>query len=292
MNQEKYGEGKKRYSYEYEEYEEGEKGAHSMVEDILADPEFSGLREVAVGDWGECWEESCQPIIDGIVEHAEEFSHIESLFIGDMDYEECEVSWIMQGDYSKLWEALPGLRELTVKGSTDLDLGDVCHEKLEALTIICGGLPAYVIESIQKAKLPNLKKLLLYIGVDNYGFDGSVDTIRTLLEEADFPKLSYLGIVDSEIQDEVTELVLESRFMEQISTLDLSMGSLTEKGGALLLEKLPAFPNVKKLDVHYHYMPEETVKKLAQLPVELDASEANKPDVYKGVSYYCPMLTE
>ncbi len=291
MNQEKKGAGKL-YSYEYEEYEDGEKGPATMVDDILADPEFPTLRELSIGDWGECWEESCQPIIDRIVEHAEAFSQIESLFIGDMDYEECEVSWIVQGDYSKLWEALPGLRELTVKGSTDLELGEICHEKLEALTIICGGLPACVIESIQRAKLPNLKKLLLYIGVDNYGFDGNADTIRTLLEQADFPRLSYLGIVDSEIQDEVVKIVLESRFMKQISTLDLSMGTLTEKGGALLLEKLPLFPNVKKLDVHYHYMPEETVKKLEQLPVELDASEPNKPDVYKGVSYYCPMLTE
>ena len=39
-------------------------------------------------------------ILDGIAANADRFSHITKLFIGDMDYEVCEVSWIMQGNYS------------------------------------------------------------------------------------------------------------------------------------------------------------------------------------------------
>ena len=280
------------YTYDYEEYEEQGKGPETMVEEILADPELPGLRELIVGDWGNAWENDCQAIIDGITEHADRFSHIEKLFFGDMNYEQCEVSWIMQGDYSKLWSALPGLRELTIQGSTDLVLGDICHAGLESLTIICGGLPSYVIRSVQEAKLPNLKKLILYIGSDDYGFDGNADTIRELLEKADFPQLSYLGIVDSEIQDEVTEVVLSSKFMGQISTLDLSMGTLTEKGGALLLAQLPSWPNIRKLDIHYHYVPEEMVEELEKLPMEVDASEAEEPDVYDGTVYLNAMLTE
>lgn len=87
-----------------------------------------------------------------------------------------------------------------------------------------------VLQSIQRAKLPNLKKLLLYIGIDNYGFDGDAETIRTLLAESDFPKLEYLGIEDSEIQDELARVVLESKYMKQIHTLDLANGTLTDKG--------------------------------------------------------------
>ena len=127
------------------------------VAEILEDPEFAELTEVVIGDWGNAWEDDCQEIIDGIVEHADRFSHIDSLFIGDMDYECCEVSWIMQGDYSRLWEAMPQLRSLTIKGSTDLVLGKISHENLEELTIICGGLPVSVIQSIREAKLPDLK---------------------------------------------------------------------------------------------------------------------------------------
>lgn len=282
----------KKFMYSYDEYEEQGKGAETLVEDILADPDFPALRELVIGDWGNSWEDGCQKILDGIVEQAERFSHIESLFIGDMDYEECEVSWIIQGDYSRLWAAMPQLKELTIKGSTDLELGEICHEGLESLTIICGGLSRSVLRSIQDAKLPGLKKLLLYIGVEAYGFDGDENTVKELLEKADFPKLTYLGIEDSEIQDELAQVVLESKFMGQIETLDLANGTLTDKGGELLLKELPKWPNVKKLDVHYHYMSDEMAGKLEALPLEVDASEGNEDERYNGEVYRNAMLTE
>ncbi len=281
----------KTYSYSFEEYEDG-KGPDCMVEEMLSDPEFSNLTELIIGDWGNAWEDSCQAILDGIAENAERFSQIEKLFIGDMDYEECEVSWILQGNYSRLWAALPQLRELTIKGSTDLELGEICHDNLESLTIICGGLPKDVILSIQNAKMPKLKKLLLYIGIEDYGFDGDADSIKELLKQADFPQLEYLGIVDSEIQDDLAQIVLDSKYMGQIHTLDLSLGTLTDKGGKLLLDKLPAWPNVKKLDVHFHYLTEEMMDKLKELPIEADVSERYEPDEYHGEIYYNAMLTE
>ncbi len=282
----------KTYSYGYEECIKQEKSVEDMVADILADPEFPQLTELIIGDWGDSWDYNCQPILDGIVEQAERFSHIKKLFIGDMDYEQCEVSWIMQGNYEKLWAALPNLESLTIKGSMELELGDICHQGLKELTIICGGLGKDVIQSVQNAKLPKLEKLLLYIGVDNYGFDGSADTIRQLLEQADFPKLTYLGITDSEIQDELAEIVLGSKFMGQIETLDLSLGTLTDQGGQLLLTEIPKWPNIKTLDVHYNYLSEQMAKQLEELPITVDASENNKPDEYRGTIYMNAMLTE
>lgn len=281
----------KTYSYDYGVYEDG-KNAKTMVEDILADPEFPGLEELIIGGWGGEYEEDCQPILDAIAENPDKFSHITKLFVGDMDFEVCEVSWIMQGNYSRIWKAMPQLKELTIKGSMNLTLGEIEHEDLESLTIICGGLGRDVFEEIRNAKLPNLKKLLLYVGVEDYGFDGSVDTIRELLANSDFPKLTYLGIVDSEIQDELAEVVLESKYIRQIETLDLSCGSLTDKGGNLLLEKLPELSNIKKLDVHHHYLSDEMMEKLGKLSVEIDVSEQEEADRWNGKIWYTAMLTE
>ncbi len=282
----------KKYAYTYEDYEEQGKDGKTMVTEILSDPDFPELKKIIIGCWGWAAEDGCQPILDGIVENREQFSGIEELFVGDMDFEECEVSWIIQGNYSRLWEAMPGLRELTIKGSTDLTLGNIRHDNLESLTIICGGLPESVIKEIEKAKLPNLKKLLLYIGSDNYGFDGNEDTIKSLLDHMDFPNLEYLGIADSEIQDQLAEVVLKNKIMGQLHTLDLSCGTLTDKGGALILETVPQYPNLEKLDVHYHFMTKGMVKKLQALPVEVDASDANQPDEYDGEIYLYAMLTE
>ncbi len=282
----------KKYAYGYTDYEKNGKNAKSMIPDILADPEFASLTELRIGDWGNSWDDGCQDIIDAIIAQPDKFSHIKKLFIGDMDYEECEVSWIIQGNYSGLWAALPNLRSLTIKGSTDLELGEICHEGLEELEIICGGLGKPQIQAVANAKLPNLKKLLLYIGVEDYGFDGDADTIKEFLDQADFPKLTYLGITDSEIQDELAGIVLESKYMTQIETLDLSLGTLTDQGGKLLLQKLPEYPNIKNLDIHYHYLSNEMVDKLQGLPVSVDVSEQNEPDVYDGDVYMNAMLTE
>ena len=216
----------KKFFYTWEDIDE--KNAETMIADIIADPELRQLEEVIIGCWGESWDNGAQAIIDGIVEHKEKFANVKSLFVGDMDYEECEVSWIEQADYSKLWTALPGLEMLTIKGSTGLELGVIKHANLKSLEIICGGLPVSVIQSIEKADLPNLEELMLYIGVEDYGFDGEVSDIKNLLEKSDFPKLETLGIMDSEIQDEITEVVVKSKYMKQIKKLALSYGTLTD----------------------------------------------------------------
>lgn len=281
----------KKYEISFEQYEEGVT-PEDMVKQILDDPEFPALNEIIIGCWGDVWDDGCQLLLDSIVDASEKFSHIEKLFVGDMGYEECEVSWIIQGNYSRIWKAMPQLKELTIKGSSELVLGEICHENLEALTIICGGLPNSVIEEIKKAKLPNLKKLLLYIGIDDYGFEGDENTIRAFLEEADFPKLEYLGIEDSEIQDELVQAVLESKYMKQLKVLDLANGTLTDKGGFLLLETIPSYPNIEELDVHFHYMSEGMVKDLQALPAKVDASERYEPEEYKGEIWMNAMLTE
>lgn len=281
----------KTYSYDYDAYEEG-KSAKTMMGDILADPGLPELEEIVIGSWGDSWESSVQIILDEMVANKEKFAHIKSLFVGDMDFEECEVSWIIQGDYQKVIESLPNLEKLTIKGSTDLSLGKVVHDKLESLEIICGGLPSEVIKSIQEAKLPSLKSLQLYLGEENYGFDGDADTIKELLEHSDFPKLEHLGICDSDIQDAVTEVVLDSKYMKQITSLALSMGTMTDKGGQLLLEKMPAFGNIKTLDLHYHFMSDKMMKDLEKLPMEVDVDEQNEPDEWNGEVYYYAMLTE
>ena len=86
--------------------------------------------------------------------------------------------------------------------------------------------------------------------------------------------------------------VLESKYIGQIETLDLSGGTLNDKGGEILLAGLAGYPNVKKLDLHYHYMTEEMEEKLKTLPLELDVSERNLPDEYDGEIWMYPMLTE
>lgn len=282
----------KKFVYDWEDYEDGKKNAETMIADILADGELDSLDELVIGCWGESWENDAQPIIDGIVENKERFSNIKSLFVGDMDYEECEVSWIEQGNYEKLWEALPQLEKLTIKGSTNLSLGKIKHDNLKSLEIICGGLPKEVLASIGEAKLPSLVTLSLYIGVEDYGFDGDIGDITAMLEKSDFANLKSLGILDSEIQDEIAGSVLKCKYMNQISRLDLSYGTLTDEGGQLLLDTLPSFPNIKELDLEHHFMSDEMMNKLSALDAEVNMDDQQEAENYHGEIYRYPMLTE
>lgn len=282
----------KKYCYEWEDFEDGDKDAKTMIDEILADPELSELEELVIGCWGESWDNGAQPIVDGIVERSDKFSQIKSLFIGDMDYEECEVSWIEQADYGKLWAALPNLEKLTIKGSTNLSLGDIQHENLKSLEIICGGLPKEVIAGIGEAKLPALESLKLYIGVEDYGFDGNIEDIANMLMNSDFPNLKTLGIKDSEIQDDVAKVVTKSKYMSQIEILDLSLGTLTDEGGQVLLDTLPDYENIKEVNLEYHYMSEDMMAKLKALSADVDVSEKQEDDEYDGEIYRYPMLTE
>lgn len=267
-------------------YDEG-RDSNYLVEKILNDSGLEGLKDMTIGCFGE-WDESCQPILDMIVENKERFEQLEHLFIGDMDYEECEVSWINQGNYERLYAALPNLKTLKIKGSNQLKLGKLEHDKLEHLEIICGGLGKSVLKEISDSRLPNLKTLVLYLGVDNYGFDGSLEDLRPVLHKRLFPKLTHLGLVNSEEQDEVTKLVLESDILPQLSVLQLSYGTLSDAGGQRILDAAGKTAHLKLLDLEHHYMSEPMIEKLKALPIDVNLDDAMGEDD----EYPYPILTE
>ena len=264
----------------------------TLANDIIADSELSSLDELIVGCWGESYDNPVQSLLDVFVENKDKLQHISRMFIGDMDYEECEVSWIEQGDYSNLLKALPNLKSLTIKGSNELSLGNIDHNNLEELEIICGGLPTSVIKQIASARLPKLKKLNLYFGVEDYGFDGTSDDIASILKADYIKNLSYLGLGDSEIQDEIVEKIVEIKNLYNIKTLALSNGTLTDKGGQMILDNISMFKGLEKLDLTYHYLSEEMMQNLRNTGINVILDEANEPDEYDGEVYYYPMLTE
>ncbi len=285
----------KKYFYDGDQiYEqETEADASTLAEEILNDPELPEVTELIIGCWGECYDNNVQPILDMMAENKEKFQHVEHLFVGDMEYDECEVSWIEQGDYSALWSALPHLKRLTIKGCNDgLRLGTIDHGELESLEIICGGLRKDVIEELAAANLPNLTRLNLYLGVEDYGFDGDIETIRDLLKARYIRNLRYLGLGDSEIQDEVVEEVLSLGSLFDIRVLDFSNGTLTDKGGKLLLDHAAKLRNLEKLDLTHHYLSDGMMKRLVQAELPVVLEDQQEADEYDGELWMYPMLTE
>ena len=279
----------KKYFYDYEDYEDGDKDAGTIAQEILNDPELKELKEIIIGCWGESYENSVQTILDELVANKEKVLHIESLYVGDMTYEECEVSWIEQGDYSKLIAALPNLKNLTIKGSNELSLKNLNHENLESLEIICGGLPKEVIQEIAISILPKIKKLNLYLGIDDYGFNGDIEDIKKLLENPYFKNLKYLGLGNSEIQDEIVEVTLNSNIISNLEVLDFSNGTLSNKGAEIIINNIDKLKGLKLLNLSYNFISDEIMEKLKKIPIEINVDEQMENDDDYG-NY--PMLTE
>lgn len=246
------------------------------------------MESLVIGDWGQAYENSPDEFMSALVESASSFPSLKKLFIGEMGFEECEVSWIIQTNLTPLLGAFPELKSFSVMGSSGLSLEPLQHAKLEELIIICGGLPKEVLSSITHAKLPELRKLELYLGVDNYGFNGSLEDVLPLLEKGLFPKLVYLGLKDSEIQDEIAKAAAEAPILDQLEVLDLSQGTLSDEGAEALLAS-DKIKKLKHLDLSYHYMTNEMISRWNQSGISVDVNDQQQSD---EDDWRYPSLTE
>lgn len=276
-----------RLSVGYDEYEEGVRMSE-LIEKLASSADGEKLSILTIGDWGQAYENSPDSFLESLISHKDSFPNLTKLFIGDMGFEECEVSWINQTNLSPLLAAFPNLQSLTIKGSQELSLQPLVHEKLQELVIICGGLPKSVLEEITSAKLPELKKLELYLGVDDYGFDGGIEDVMPLLQGDLFPKLTYLGLKDSEIQDEIAIAIADAPILDQLEILDLSYGTLSDEGGKALLAS-ERVKTLKHLNLSYHYMSDELLLRWKQSGLSVDVTDQQETD---EDDWRYPFLTE
>ncbi len=261
-------------NYEKEGYASTDEELISM---ILNDKDLDSLDEIIVNYWEEPYEKNSQEIINMFVENKIKFKNLKSLFIGNMDYEVCEISWILQGDYSEIWNALPNLEKLKIKGGSELTLGEINHQNLKELEIITGGLGSDVIKQIKEANLPSLEKLVLYIGTDEYGFDGGIQDINNLLVKLNSLKnLKYLGIVNSDIQNQLVKVVMDSEVVSKLEVLDLSYGTLIDIGAKYIIDNIDKLKNIKKIELNRSYFTKEMYEKLKSLHIEVGLEEVEE----------------
>jgi len=157
---------------------------------------------------------------------------LRTLSIGDFSRDESELNWASLGDMTALWPQLPGLRELTLRAGS-MKLGPISLAKLERFTTITGGLDAESVEHVARAAWPALRMLSLQIGLAHQG--GAID-VRCLepLLTGSTPQLTCFGILNCGFTEELVERLVASPLLDQLSALDLSMGTLGDDGVAML----------------------------------------------------------
>ncbi|MFJ6484738.1 STM4015 family protein [Streptomyces sp. NPDC091682] len=211
------------------------------------------VRAIVVGAWEEAYDSGPEEIIGALLDARPDLPALRGLFLGDMHSEECEISWINQSDVGPLLDGFPELEEFGVRGGSGLVFPAVTHHKLRSLTVETGGMPAEAVRGVAASDLPALVHLDLWLGTSEYGGDAEITDVAPILDGDRLPHLRHLGLRNSDIQDEIATAVASAPVVARLETLDLSMGVLTEQGGAALLSGQP-LTHLKKLDLHHNYL--------------------------------------
>jgi hypothetical protein len=236
---------------------------------------------LVVGEWGTAYEEP--PPIEALVARAGSLPNLRALFLGEMTFEECEVSWITSDDPTKLLAAWPGLVHLWNRGSAGFTA--VASPVLETLVLESGGLSASTVRAVAASDLPALTHLELWLGTADYGGDSGVDDLAEILGGARLPALRRLGLRNAEQADAVAVALSSAPVVARLEVLDLSMGTLGDDGARALLGGQP-LTHLRRLDLHRHYLSEEMMARVAaELPgVEVDLGDRQKDTDRRYVS--------
>jgi hypothetical protein len=250
------------------------------------------VEALVVGAWGYA---AFNPApIPQLCRVAPRLHRLKALFLGDMTSEECEVSWMKVGDVSLLLDAYPDLEVLRVRGcGEELEFRPVTHARLRSLAFESGGLSREVVGAVLRSRLPALTDLELWLGVDDYGGDVTVDDLAPLLAGAGFRGLRSLGLRNAEHADRLAGALAVAPVVQRLTRLDLSLGTLGDSGAQVLLAG-QSLDHLDELDLHHHYLTEATAARLVRaLPgVRVDVSDRQEPEQYDGDEYRYPAVTE
>lgn len=246
---------------------------------------------LVVGMW---WERRTERGIDFALDlltaHARRLPNLRALFLADVESEQTEISWIKQGEVTRALRAWPLLEELGVRGGEDLVIEPLRHDRLRTLRIESGGLPQAPVRALAACEFPALRHLELWLGTPDFGGECTPEDIPPLLTalSAHSPELRHLGLKNSDIQDAVAAAVAAAPVVAGLESLDLSLGTLGDEGGAALLSGQP-LTHLRALNLRHHYLSDALVQRLRETlephGVDLVLTPVQRRGHYTGARY-------
>lgn len=97
---------------------------------------------------------------------------------------------------------MAGFRTFSGKGGDGLTFSSLQHEQLKTLIIETGGVPPNAVKQVGEARLPNLEKLEMWLGSNNYGFDSRIEDFaisnlkrRIIFSEVEGQRIFFYNLV-------------------------------------------------------------------------------------------------
>lgn len=242
-----------------------------LLQTFLNDERVGEVEALVIGVWDEeMFDTPASDLVQTIADAAPRLTNLRHIFFGDIVYEECEISWIVNSDHSPLLNAYPKLESYTVRGGMGLRFQELRHPSLRSLTVQTGGMSTLTLRDIAGAVLPNLEALELWIGTEYYEGTDDVQDVMPLLSGKLFPKLTRLGLKNAQMQDEIAIAAAGAPVIAQLRHLDMSMGCMGDEGGNALADS-PLIAGLETLDVSDNYLSADVVARLEALPCAVAA---------------------
>lgn len=263
-----------RYAADHDDSASAEASLYAWLQRV---PDKESVTALLVGPWPQAYQQVAP--IGELAAAAEFLTGLRHLFLGEMTFEENEISWINHGDMFEFlgaWQEQ--LETLRIRGSKGLVMDPIISSTLTELAFESGGLPGGIVEALGRSTLPALRDLELWLGSKWYGATVTAEQLALLLAGTATPALERLGLMDSDDPLRDVTALAGSPLLGRIRVLDLSKGVLGDECVPLLTGG--AFAHLQRLVIDHHFLSAEgrsrLVEGLAGVRVELsDEQEAD-----------------
>lgn len=247
--------------------------APALLREVLTHPSSALLRAL---EFGACsYEGNYAWVTQALREHPA--PALRSLALARSTYSDYELSWSSLGDLSALWPCVPRVENVFLRGGT-LTLGDMGSLALRSLTIETTGLALENAESLMSGRpWPHLTHLHLWLGVHWRDGLASIEPLRPLLEADGFPALKHLGLMNSELTNDLVAELARAPILEQLETLDLSLGVMTDTGAQPLLDASDRFAHLREIRLDENFLSDDIIEALSRLEPMVTAANQKPP---------------
>ncbi len=220
-------------------------------------------------------EPSWDSAVEAMVEHGVPAT-LRKLVFDRGDY--WDISWTYLNTLEPLYARVPDLEHLEIILG-HMNLGKIDLPNLRHFEVWTGGFDGDNMKSVIDANWPKLETLLLrFGGSEDYGGSCTVEDVLPLLSSTRIPNVRHLALANSPFIDSLIPHLAKSPLLKQITTLDLSLGEMTDEGINAIVASGDAFKHLTKIDVNRNYLTADAITALKGVVANVEAGRQEDPN--------------
>ncbi len=229
-------------------YDDGD--SEDLLWDVLRHPSCRYLRDLEIGRHHAGDQDNT--LMSDLIVRAGPTPPLRRLVLADFDHskiDNIDISRAPLGDLTGLGEKYPRLEQVELKGTGDVVLGELSLPNARKFALRTSSLTRATLASILDAPWPELVELELWIGTEEYGCDVEPSDLDPLFSGNRFPKLRALRLMNAMFTDELCARITAWPHARRLETLDLSLGTMSDVGAALLVGARDRLAGLRTLNV-------------------------------------------